>query len=104
MTPQNSTRMTKYTDNADPVAVIEQEARAVALSFGVSAPDDAAAALVDRVLMRLGGDRLYLPKKRSESPRARHQEIRNRFKGDNVAELAREFKLTPRSVRRIVNL
>lgn len=33
------------------VAVIEQEARAVALSFGVSTPDDAAAALVERVLM-----------------------------------------------------
>lgn len=88
----------------DPVSVIEQEARAVALSFGVSTPDDAAAALVERVLMRLGGGHLYLPKKRTESPRARHQEIRARFKGDNVAELAREFGLTARSVRRIVRV
>ena len=104
MTPQNSTRMTKFADNTDPVTVIEQETRAVALSFGVSTPDDLAAALVDRVLMRLGGDRLYLPKKRAESPRARHQEIRARFRGDNVAELAREFGLTPRSVRRIVSV
>lgn len=104
MTPQNPTRMTKFTDNTDPVAVIEQEARAVALSFGVSTPDDAAAALVERVLMRLGGGQLYLPKKRAESPRARHQEIRARFRGDNVTELAREFGLTARSVRRIVSV
>ncbi|OGB68583.1 MAG: hypothetical protein A2486_16105 [Burkholderiales bacterium RIFOXYC12_FULL_65_23] len=104
MTPQNSTRMTKFTDNTDPVAVIEQETRAVALSFGVSTPDDLASALVERVLMRLGGGQLYLPKKRTESPRVRHQEIRARFKGDNVAELAREFGLTTRSVRRIVSV
>lgn len=104
MTPQNSTRMTKFTDNTNPVAVIEQETRAVALSFGVSTPDDLAAALVERVLMRLGGGQLYLPKKRAESPRARNQEIRARFRGDNVAELAREFGLTARSVRRIVSV
>lgn len=103
MTLQNSTRMTKFTDNTDPVAVIEQEARAVALSFGMAAPDDVASALVERLMLRLGGDRLYLPKKRAESPRARHQEIRARFRGDNVAELAREFGITARSVRRIVN-
>lgn len=41
----------KRRDGTGPVAVIEQEARAVALSFGVSTPDDAAAALVERVLM-----------------------------------------------------
>jgi Mor family transcriptional regulator len=95
--------MTKFTDNTDPVAVIEQEARAVALSFGMAAPDDVASALVERLMLRLGGDRLYLPKKRTES-RARHQEIRARFRGDNVADLAREFGLTARSVRRIVSV
>lgn len=85
----------------DPVSVIEQEARAVALSFGVSTPDDAAAALVERVLMRLGGGQFYLPKKLALT---RNQAIRARFRGDNVAELAREFGLTPRSVRRIVSV
>lgn len=104
MTPQNPTRMTKFTDNIDPVAVIEQEARAVALSFGMAAPDDVASALVERLMLRLGGGQLYLPKKRVESPRVRHQQIRARFRGDNVADLAREFGLTPRSVRRIVSV
>lgn len=104
MTPENPTRMKKFTDNIDPVAVIEQEARAVALSFGVSTPDDVAAALIERVLMRLGGGQLYLPKRSAQLQRARHQEIRARFKGNNVAELAREYGLTPRSVRRIVRV
>ena len=63
-----------------PVSVIEQEARAIALSVGISTPDDAAAALVERVLMRLVGGQLKLPKKRAESPRARHQEIRAQFR------------------------
>ena len=85
----------------DTVSVIKQEARAVALSFGVSTPDDAADALIDRLLMRLGGDRLYLPKQRAAS--ARHREIRARFNGGNAAELAQEFGLTARRVRQIVS-
>jgi Mor family transcriptional regulator len=83
------------------VSVIEQEARAVAASFGVSVPDDAAAALVQRLLIRLGGERLYLPRRRAALQR--HEEIRARYTGGNVADLAREFGLTTRSVRRIVN-
>lgn len=99
MTPQNPTRMTKFTDNTGTVAVIKQEARAVALSFGMAAPDDVASVLAERLMLRLGGDMLYFPKRRASIDR--HREIRSRFRGDNAAELAREYGLTQRSVRRI---
>jgi hypothetical protein len=37
------------------MAIIEEEARAMATCFGVSKPQEAAASLVDRIINRLGG-------------------------------------------------
>ena len=47
----------------DVVNIIQTEARAVAASFGSSAAvcDAQAAALVDRLLLRLGGGQWYMP-------------------------------------------
>lgn len=88
----------------EPLSIIEAEARAMARCFGAAAPDEAAASLVDRILLRLGGSHIYLPQRTSRDRRKTHQEIAQRFNGSNLFELAREFQLTPRHVRRILAL
>lgn len=90
------------TPRDDPIDVIREEARAVARCFGMAACDEMAAAVVDRVLLRLGGTQCYLPR---HSARERHRvqrEIAARFDGRNVNTLAQAYGLTPRHVRRIL--
>jgi Mor family transcriptional regulator len=84
----------------DALAIIEEEARAVAQFFGIGAFEVAAQMLVGRVAGRLGGERVYvsLAPQRKE----RDAEIRRRFTGANHQELAREFECSVRQVRRIV--
>lgn len=86
----------------DPLHILEEEARAVAMSFGVSACDAAAAALVDRVIRRLAGTNFYV---HSASTRARQRvqtEMRRKFNGTNLRELASEYGMSVRHARRIV--
>lgn len=100
--------MTRTTDHSinepreDPVSVLEQEARAVAHCFGMAACDEVAAAFVDRILLRLGGAYVYVPQRRVATRQRAHREIASKFNGRNLKELAREYSLTPRHVRRIV--
>ncbi|MET3477008.1 Mor transcription activator family protein [Variovorax atrisoli] len=86
----------------EPLAIIEEEALAVARCFGVAIPEAAAASLVERIVLRLGGAHVYLPKR---TPRERSRirtEIVARFNGRNLFELAREYEMTPRHLRRIL--
>ena len=50
-----------------------------------------------------GGQTLYLPKLDSLQRRGRDREIRARFDGGNYRALARQFRLTERYVRKIVD-
>lgn len=86
----------------DPIEVLEEEARAVARCFGVTACDEVAAALVDRIMMRLGGVHVYVPQRRTQDRVRVRKEIVRRFDGKNVEDLARDYSLTPRHVRRIL--
>lgn len=86
----------------EPLAIIEQEACAVARCFGVAMPEAAAASLVDRIVLRLGGAHVYLPKKTSRERERIRNEILARFNGRNLHELARDYEITPRHLRRIV--
>jgi Mor family transcriptional regulator len=90
----------------DPISILEEEARAVAQCFGIAASDDAAAALVDRMIARLGGAHVYFPlgvaRQRKASRHAVKSAIRARFDGSNLKELAREYDLSPRHVRRLL--
>ncbi|RRH82296.1 hypothetical protein EH244_26980 [Variovorax beijingensis] len=88
--------------NDGPLAVIEEEARAMAQCFGIGNPAEAAASLIDRILMRLGGAHIYVPKKSTQKREQIHYEIQSRFNGGNLFELARQYGLTPRHVRRII--
>lgn len=77
------------------IAILEHESRSVAAAFGVQVPDDMAAALVDRILHRLGGERVYLPKRRPVPADV----VASGFNGINFDELARQFSCTPRTIR-----
>ena len=94
--------MTEPLDHDEPLAIIEEEARAMAQCFGVAAPDEAAASLIDRILLRLGGAHIYVPKRRARSRRRDRVELQSRFNGSNLFELAKEFGMTPRHLRRIL--
>lgn len=86
----------------EPLAIIEEEARAVAQCFGVAMPEVAAASLIDRILLRLGGANVYLPKRTSRDRDRIRSEIISRFDGRNLFQLAREYDMTPRHLRRIL--
>lgn len=86
----------------DPIAIIREEARAVALCFGVAVPDDAAASMVERVQARLAGVNVYIPARSSRDRQRVRELILAQWTGDNVKALAREHGLTPRGVRKII--
>ncbi len=82
----------------EPLAIIEEKARAMAQCFGVAPPEEAAS-LIDR---RLGGTHIYLPRQGARARQRMHAEIALRFNGNNLFELAKEFEMAPRHVRRII--
>lgn len=88
----------------DPLDVIHEEARAVAKCFGVTTCDEMAEALVDRIMLRIGGGSyVYLGQRRSRDRDHRDAEIRAEFSGTNIKALARKWHISPRQIRRIVN-
>lgn len=95
-----------YFNAENPIAIIEEEARTIARYFGIAASDDVAAALVDRIVARLGGQNVYFPQQATIKLRAERQlvrsAIRQRFDGTNINDLAQEFSLSPRHVRRLL--
>lgn len=95
--------MTQQHAEEDPIDILEQEARAVAQCFGIAASDDAAAMFVERILLRLGGESIYVPKKRHQDRQRMRDEIRRRFNGANGRALAREFGVSARMVRLIAS-
>ena len=50
-----------------------------------------------------GGQCLYVPKMESLKREGRDREIRARFNGGNYCDLARDFHLSERQVRKIIN-
>lgn len=90
----------------DPIAILEEEARAVAKCFGVTACDDAATALVDRIIARLGGAHVYFPLGEARKREAKRQfvkaAIKAQFDGANIKELAKKYELSQRHVRRLL--
>lgn len=95
--------MDEHDIDDDPLAVIEDEARAVARSFGISACEDVAAMFVERIMLRLGGENIYVPRRRLKDRQRVIAEIRGRFTGRNAAVLAREFGVSVRWVRQIAS-
>ena len=87
----------------DPLDIIEEEALAVAKCFGVGAPEDAAAMLIERIIARMPCTSVYIPKKRLRDRCLIKRHIRIRFDGTNARALALEYEMSERWVRKIVN-
>ena len=96
--------MTKSTnsDQIDPLEILREEARAAALCHGVERCEELAENLVKRYVRRLGGVSVYVPKRSTSSRALENEQIRFKFNGSNVRELAREYSLSPRHIRRIL--
>ncbi len=95
------TQATQENHREDVLAIIEDEARAVARSFGLSAADDAAAMLVDRLVLRIAGARI--PSARVRQSRETRRKIRIlSARGLTTTQLADRFGVTERWVRRII--
>lgn len=86
----------------DPLAVIADEAKTVAVCYGALWCDEAAATLVRRIVMRLGGLQVYVPRQTLSQRSKRDESVRARFNGRNVRQLALEFGMSERTVRRIL--
>lgn len=85
----------------DPIAVLREELAAAAVCHGVERVEDLTEALVSRVVQRLGGAQVYVPTERSLYRERIAQEIRNKFDGRNVRQLANSHGL---SVRRVLQI
>lgn len=89
-------------EDGEGLTILREEARAVALAFGVRACDEAAAALVDRVRTRLRGSQVYFAKLSAIDRRRRQAEMMSRFDGTNLEPLAQEYRISLRHARRLV--
>ena len=97
-----STSTPSSANKLDPIAVLREELAAAALCHGVERVEDLTEALVTRVVQRLGGVQVYVPSTHSLERARVVAEIRERFTGRNARDLAREYGLTPRHVRRLL--
>lgn len=88
--------------NDDFLAIIAFEAEAIALRHGVQWGSEAAEILVEKIVARFGGIQIYIPRQRFSERLNRNREIKRLFNGLNVKKLARQFDLSERSVRRIL--
>jgi len=87
----------------DPLEILEEEARAMALCFGTADGEAMASALVKRVITRMAGARFYVPNVSARQRQQDHAAIRQKFTGANVQQLAKEYGMSARHVRRIVS-
>lgn len=86
----------------DPLSIIEDEARAVAVCYGAQWCDEAAATLVRRIVDRLGGSQVYVPRQSMVHKQNRDAEIRAQFNGLNIRDLAKKYRTSERTIRRII--
>lgn len=56
-----------------------------------------------RLALLCGGQNLYIPKRESLEREGRDRDIRARFDGGNYRDLARQYRLSERQIRKIVN-
>lgn len=59
-------------------------------------------ALIERLLRRFDGQRIYIPSKAVLEAQARDRKIRAQFTGNNLHDLAKVHRISPRQVRRLL--
>lgn len=85
-----------------PIDIIASEAMATAASFGMTCAGDLAQSLVERIIKRIGGQKIYIPSRTTAKAKRRAALIRAQFTGANHAELASVHHLCERQVRNIL--
>ncbi|WP_295852013.1 Mor transcription activator family protein [uncultured Xylophilus sp.] len=93
---------TRKPDPHDPLRILLEEAAAVARAFGLASGDDLSRALVDRLMLRLGGSYLYVPRRVGADRQRVREEVARRFDGTNTRALALDLGVTVRYVQQIV--
>lgn len=96
------TRHTATCTTDTDIDIIAREAYATAASFGISYAADLTQAIIERIVKCIGGRRAYIPSQTAGQARQRSALIRTQFVGNNLHELARAHRLTPRQVRNIL--
>jgi len=56
-----------------------------------------------RLALLCGGQNLYIPKRESLEREGRDRDIRARFDGGNYRDLARQYRLSERQIRKIIS-
>ena len=85
-----------------PLDIIAQEARLVAAAFGINCAGDMAQSLVERIIKRLSGQKIYIPSETTQTAKQRNLQIQQQFTGNNIAHLADQHGISPRQVRNIL--
>lgn len=98
-----TTTTTPPEEPRDLFSILEAEARAVAAAFGVPTANELAAALIDRVHLRLQGDRIWASRRSKLRRQELYEAMDQAFLGNNLVEVARQFGYTPRHTYRILN-
>lgn len=75
----------------------------MALCFGMTDGQAAASALVERIIQRMAGSNFYVPSIKAHQRRKDHLAMREKFNGTNVQQLAKEYEISERQVRRIIS-
>lgn len=83
------------------LAIVEDEAQACVQIYGGGPKDLIAAALVRRIVERCPGFRVEIPRKTKKQKTAMREDIARRYDGRNAQELARQWGVSVRHVRRI---
>lgn len=99
--------MTQPTNDQQPkpldfFSLIEAEAHAVATAFGIKAPGEVAAALIDRLHHQVNGDRIYVAKRSKTRRQEVHAAMRREFNGANLSEVAARHGYSRAQAYRIV--
>lgn len=97
-----ATRPTANRNTIDPVAILREEAIAAAVAHGAERCEELAESLVMRYVNRVGGLRHYVRQSKAVERESIHRQIRQRFNGTNLEQLALEFHRSPRHLRRIL--
>lgn len=93
--------MTTIESTSDDIPSLVAQEITAAHKAGIPATDQPGY-VADRIRHRLSGSDLYI-RKRALSPSARAKEIRDRFNGRNIGELADAYNLSARRIRQILN-
>jgi len=89
-------------DSEEAISLICEAVHVVARKHGAVWCKEADAALRQQLCVDMGGAQFYVPRQSFVARKERNEQIVARFNGHNIRDLAREFRTSERTVRRIL--